>query len=233
MKIKLAILLLYIFIQSSVSQDIVKPKPYIFFPGAYQKWEYKISGGLSLTRLPNEIVEEEINTLPMLNADFRMGLPLKIMLHSKINTNYISNMFSLALQKNIIDKKFALAVGANSSFWFGQLYQEVIRLNAFGFIINPYIVGGVHFDDIYLSLKLENQYGTMRTFSEGVPLGKSNQPNSAYSFQFTIEQPLWNNHWVALGLKLNYAKFNYQSWLTYSAIDQYLLYPEYSFTFIF
>jgi hypothetical protein len=233
MKIITNIILLFIVIQTAVSQENAKQKPFVFFPGAYQKWDYKISAGLSLTRLPNEIVEEEINTLPMLNADFKMGLPHKFMLNTKINTNYISNMVSLALQKNIIDKKFALAAGVNGSIWYGQLHQEIFRLNAFGLILNPYIVGGVHFDDIYLSMKLENQFGTMRTFSNGTALGKSNQPNSAYSFTFNIEQPLWNNHWVALGLKLNYAKFNYQSWLTYSAIDQYLLYPEYSFTIIF
>jgi len=215
MKIKITLFLLLIVQQSIISQDIVKPKSFIFYPSAYQKREYKISTGISLTRLPNQIVEEEINTLPMINADFRMGLPLKLELHSQINTNYISNMFSLGLQKNIIDGKIALALGANVSLWYGQLHQEVIRLDAFGGILNPYIVGGVRFKDVYLSLKVENQFAIMKTFSEGVSLGKSPQPNSAYSFHFTIEQPLWNNHWVALGFKLNYAKFNYQSWLTY------------------
>ncbi|MEI6752233.1 MAG: hypothetical protein WCK78_03605 [Paludibacter sp.] len=233
MKIKITLFLLLIVQQFIVSQDIVKSSPFIFYPGAYQKREYKISTGISMTRLPNQIVEEEINTLPMINADFRLGLPLKIELHSQLNTNYISNMFSFGLQKNIIDGKIGLAVGANASLWYGQLHQEVIRLDAFGGILNPYIIGGIRFNDVYLSLKVENQYGIMKTFSEGVSLGKSSQPNSAYSFLFTIEQPLWNNHWVALGFKLNYAKFNYQSWLTYSAINQFLLYPEYSFKYIF
>jgi len=233
MRIRITLFLLILFLQTVVSQDIVKSSPFIFYPSAYQKWEYKICTGISLTRLPNQIVEEEINTLPMISADFRMGLPLKLVLHSQINTNYISNKFSLGLQKNIIDGKIALAVGANASLWYGQLHQEVIRLDAFGGILNPYIVGGVRFKDVYLSLKVENQYGIMKTFSEGVSLGKSSQPNSAYSFHFTIEQPLWNNHWVAMGFKLNYAKFNYQSWLTYSAINQFLLYPEYSFKYIF
>jgi hypothetical protein len=233
MKIKISIFLLFIIQSIIFAQNGVHHKPYIFFPGTYQKWEYKMSAGISLTRLPNEIIEEEINTLPMLNADFKIGLPLKFILHSKINANYISNMFSLAFQKSIIDRKIALSVGANTSYWFGQLYQDVIQLKASGFILNPYIIGGIHINDIYLSLKLENQYSTMRTYSEDAPLGRSFQPNSAYSFQFSIEQPLWNNNWVALGVKFNYAKFYYQAWLTYTAIDEYLLYPEYSFTFIF
>ncbi len=233
MRIKIIVILLFI-IQNIVAQDTVKRKPFIFYPGSYKTWEYKISTGVSLTRIPVEIVEEEINSLPMINCDFRMGFPKKFLLHSKINANYISNMFSIAIQKSIIDKKFSFAIGANSSFWFGQLYQDVIRLNAIGFILNPYIIGGVHLKDFYLSLKFENQLiSKMRTISDNTMLGKSSQPNSAYSLQFQIEQPLWNNHWVALGAKFNYATFNYQSWLTYSAIDKYLLYPEYSFTFIF
>jgi hypothetical protein len=233
MKIKIAFLFLF-FIQNIVfAQDIVKSKHFISFPGAYHKWEYKISTGISLTRLPNEIIEEEINTLPTINADFKIGLPLKFMLHSRVNTNYISNMLSLAIQKNIINRKIAVATGVNTSYWFGQLYQDVIRLKAYGFIVNPYIAGGIHFNDIYLSLKFENQFSIMKTSSEDAMLGRSSQPNSAYAIQIIVEQPLWKNNWVALGVKLNYSKFYYQAWLTYTAIDEYLLYPEYSFTFIF
>jgi hypothetical protein len=234
MKIRL-IIFLFLLVQNIVcSQDTMQHKSYIYYPGVYEKGEYKMSIGISLTRLPNEIIEEEINTLPMLNADFNLSLPRKFSFHAKINANYISNMLSLALQKNIIDKKFALAIGLNSSIWYGHLYQDLIRLNAYGAILNPYIIGGIHFKDLYLSLKIENQYSVMKTISEDdAMLGKSFQPNSAYSFQFSIEQPLWNNNWVALGVKFNYAKFNYQAWLTYSAINEYMLYPEYSFTFIF
>jgi hypothetical protein len=233
MKVNLLFILLF-FLQIQVfGQDTISKENFIFFPGSYKKWDYKFSTGVSLTRLPNDIIEEEINSLPMLNGDFKMGLPKKFMLHSKINANYISNMFSIGLQKSIIDKKNALAMGINTSFWFGQLYQDVIRLRAIGFVFNPYIIGGIHFKDFYLSLKFENQFSTMKTFSDDAMLGTSRQPNSAYSLQFVIEQPLWNNHWVAMGVKLNYATFNYQSWLTYSAIDKYLLYPEYSFAFIF
>ncbi len=192
-----------------------------------------MSIGVSLTRLPNEIIEEEINTLPMLNVDYKMGLPLKFMLHAKLNSNYISNMGSLAVQKSIFDRKFALALGVNSSYWFGQLYLNNIRLNASGYLFNPYISGGIHIKDLYLSLKIEDQFGSMKTYSDDVFLARSPQPNSAYSFQISIEQALWNNNWVALAVKFNYAKFNYQAWLTYSAFNNYLLYPEYSFTFIF
>jgi len=233
MKFKITLLLVFILHHLGIGQDIIKSKPFIFFPGAYPKWEYKISTGISLTRLPNEIIEEEINTLPTINADFKMGLPLKFMLHSRINTNYISNMLSLAVQKSIFDRRTALAVGINTSYWFGQLYQDVIRLKAYGFIVNPYISCGIHFNDIYLSLKFENQFSIMKTSSEDAMLGRSSQPNSAYAIQFIVEQPLWKNNWVALGVKLNYSKFYYQAWLTYTAIDEYLLYPEYSFTFIF
>ncbi len=229
------ILLFFLILSQTIihAQDVVPHKPYIFFPGVFQKWEYKISTGISLTRLPNEIIEEEINTLPMVNADFKIGLPLNFLLHSRIEANYISNRISLAIEKNIISKKFALAVGLNSSYWFGQLYQDAIKLKAFGGILNPYIAGGFHFNDIYISLKIDNQFGIMKTSSEDVMLGRFTQPNSAYSFTFSLEQPLWKNNWVAMGVKLNYAKFNYQAWLTYTAIDEYLLYPEYSFTFIF
>ncbi len=216
-----------------VSQENKQKNNIIFYPSSFQKWDYKISTGLSITRVPLEITEEEINTLPMINAEFKIGLPKKISVFTKLNTNYISNMISIAFQKNVFEKRAIIGLGLNTSFWFGHLYQEVIRLNANGFILNPYIIGGYKFNNFYISCKLENQFSTMRTFSEDATLAKSSQPNSAYSFQFIVEQPLWNNNWVAIGVKLNYAKFYYQAWLTYTAIDEYLLYPEYSFSFIF
>ena len=102
MKIKLSIFF-FLFVSNIVfSQDSIPHKPYIFYPGVYKKGEHKFSAGISLTRLPNEIIEEEINTLPMLNADYNLGLARKFTFHAKINANYISNMLSLAIQKNII-----------------------------------------------------------------------------------------------------------------------------------
>lgn len=233
MKTTLTIFLLIIVQSFIFGQDSIPQKPYIFYPGSYPKWKHKFSTSISLTRLPTEIIEEEINSVPMIHGDFRIGLPKKFMFQTSISSNYISNMLSLSFQKSVIDKKFSLALGAKTSFWYGQLYQDVIRLRAVGFILNPYIVGGIHLKDYYLSVKFENQYATMRTFSDDAMLGKSSQPNSAYSISFSIEQPLWDNHWVALGAKFNYAKFQYQSWLAYNAIKTYLLYPEFSFTYIF
>lgn len=233
MKIKLLFFILIFNSLYVVSQNNIQKNDFIFYPGSLSQWDYKFSIGLSLTRIPLEITEEEINTLPMINADFKMGMPKKFTLHAKLNSNYISNMISIAFQRNIIERRTVFGLGVNTSFWFGHIYQEVIRLNANGFIINPYIIGGYNFNNFNISCKLENQFSTMRTFSEDAILARSSQPNSAYSFQFIVEQPLWNNNWVAIGVKLNYAKFYYQAWLTYTAIDEYLLYPEYSFSFIF
>lgn len=225
--------LLLLFIQSLGAQDSLRKKEFIYFPGSYQPWDYTFTAGISLMRLPNEIIEEEINSLPMANGEFVLGLPKKFTLRTKLSSNYISNMASVAIQKNILDRKIALSAGINGAIWYGQLYQEVIQLRAFGAIFNPFLVAGIQFKDFFLTCKLENQYGFMRTFSDKSMLGKSVQPNSAYSLQFAIEQPLWNHHWVALTAKFNYAKFQYQSWLVYSATDQYLFYPEYAFVFIF
>ena len=72
----------------------------------------------------------------------------------------------------------------------------------------------------------------MKTQSEDVLLGEFYRPLSAYCLNFSIEQPLWNDHWVLIQIKLNYAKFFYQSWLAYSTVDEYLLYPQFSFGFI-
>ena len=80
-----------LFIQAGLyGQDTLYKYDYFYFPKAYQKWDNKIFIGLSVTRLPVVVVEEEISQSPMLNLGFRLGLPWELNITSHFNTNYIS-----------------------------------------------------------------------------------------------------------------------------------------------
>ena len=90
---------------------------------------------------------------------------------------------------------------------------------------------GYNFKDFILSMNIETQHSFMLTWSKDASLGKIQTPDAGIGVGFVLEQPLWNNHWVNLGFKVNYAKFYYQSWLSFSTLNEYLLYPEFSFGF--
>jgi hypothetical protein len=168
----------------------------------------------------------------MLNLDFRLGLSRGWDLNFQFYSNYFANMGTLGLHWMIWGKKIAVTIGENTSIWFGHLELESIQLKSMGVIVSPVFSIGYDAAKFKVTGCLELQNSYMKTLSHGVLLGEFYRPLSAIRFKFFIEQPLWNNHWVALGIKLNYAKFYYQSWLAYSSIDEYFLYPEFSFGII-
>lgn len=209
----------------------VKPS-YFYYPKAYAPWQYKTVLGLSVTKLPSAIVDDEINTLPMITSDFRIGLIKNVSMNLQFYTNYLANYGTVGLQWSLLNNDISFAIGENTSVWFGHLQLDGIHLKSMGVLVSPFFSIGYDTRDFMLTARVELQSSYLKTLSEEVLLGEFFRYFSAYNFQFAIEQPLWNEHWVVLGVKLIYAKFNYQSWLSYSAIDEYLFYPEFSFGFI-
>ena len=212
--------------------DSVQVPAYFNFPKAYNNWEYKFLAGISLTKLPTNIVEEEINTSPVAFADFRLGLPLNTDFNIYFASNYISTIGTLGLQYSILNGSVSASIGAKGSMWFGHLDIESIKLKSYGFIIKPQVNLGIDFGDFLLTTSFDVQFNQMYTYAEDSLIAKFNMPKSGYTLKFTIEQPFYHKQWLLLGVGLNYATFYYQSWLSYSAIKQYLLYPEISIGFI-
>jgi hypothetical protein len=205
---------------------------YIIFPKAYETWNFSFLTGVGITKLPTNIVEEEINTSPVLFGSARLDLPWNFSSRIYFASNYISNIGTLSVQLNMLNSFISIAPGIEGSMWFGHVEMESIKLKSNGIQVKPYVSAGIDFGDILLTGSLEMQFGSMTTYSEDSLLARFNQPRSCYTLRFTLEQPLWGDQWVLLGLGLNYATFYYQSWLSYSAIRQYLFYPEIYFGFI-
>ncbi|MFH1051741.1 MAG: hypothetical protein V1779_12540 [bacterium] len=217
------------FIKAQTTEDT---RPFIFYPKAYNSWNFEMTAGLSLTKLPMNIVEEEINQSPMPEFHLRLGLPASLSLTSELKSNYIANYGSLGLQWTFWDKAVDIAVGAKFNAWFGHLDIESIKLKAEGMILSPYIALGLDFKDFLLSLQFETQTNRMWTQIDEKEIARKDHKIAGVALNINVEQPLWHNHYVVLGVKLNYAKFFYQSWLSYSTIDEYLLYPEFKFGFV-
>ena len=205
---------------------------YLFFPRVKPNWTSSYVVGIGVTKLPTPVVEEEINTAPNILANYRLDLPFNFTFDAHLATNYISNLISTGLQFHVLNGGFVFSFGASINAWYGYANFESIKLKSYGFMGKPFVSAGIDFGEMLVTATAELQYGKMYTFSEGKKLAEFNQPNSSYTFKLIIEQPLWKKNCVVLGLGLNYATFYYQSWLSYSAIQEYLLYPEFYFGFI-
>ena len=110
--------------------------------------------------------------------------------------------------------------------------MDAIHLKSYGWILNPTILYGFEFKDFVLSTEFETQHSRMFTYSEDEFLGTLRDPDAGFAIRFNVEQPLWDNNSVSISIKLNYAKFYSQSWLTYNTVDEYLFYPEIIFGLI-
>ncbi|MFC2130426.1 hypothetical protein ACFLSQ_03225 [Bacteroidota bacterium] len=214
------------------SQDEQDKRPVIFFPKAYNTWDVEVTAGVSLTKLPMAVVEEEINQSPMIESHFRIGIPSNLSITLEAKSNYIANYGSLGIQWSFLNNRLSAAIGGRFSAWFGHLELEAIRLKAEGMILSPYLTVGYDFDEYLLSIQIETQTYRMWTQIDERELGKLDDKLGGVAVNINVEQPLWHNHWVVMGVKLNYAKFFYQSWLSYSTIDEFLLYPEFKFGFV-
>ncbi len=99
-------------------------------------------------------------------------------------------------------------------------------------MLNPQFTLGFDFGSMFFSTQFETQHHIFWTYAETEFLGKLKRLDGGFAVKFTAEQVLWNDNWISLSLKLNYAKFYYQSWLSYTTVDEYLFYPEFMFGFI-
>lgn len=242
MKIKLRYFIFIIFLLGAIFQSALCeeneikfdtiPRNYIFFPKPFKPLDYSFHVGIGITKIPMQVVEEEISYSPMPLVDFRLGLPFDLSLYLKANSNYISNHGSVGLQWSDSIGNIFYSLGANTSAWFGHLQLDAIKLYTWGLIFSPNVSIGIDFGSLLFSTQLETQHHIFWTYAEKEFLGKLKKFDGGFAVRFCAEQPLWNQHWVALTLKLNYAKFNYQSWISYTTVDEYLFYPEFIFGFI-
>lgn len=233
LKISRIILPLFFLAISVYGSDSISKPSFIYYPARLDTWEMMVGIGLSVTSLPIEVVEEEINQSPLLKIDYKLGLPANFSLNAKLFSNYIVNGSSMGFDYAWIDRKFSSNVGFDVTGWFGHLNMDAIQLKARGMIISPYVTTGIKFDNLLLSARIETQISTIWTDDyDEIILGKVKYPDKGIALHLTVEQPLWNDNWTALGIKLNYTKFYYQSWLSYNTLDEYLFYPEVIFSFV-
>ncbi len=216
----------------SNSQSFEESHHFLHYPSAYHRWEFAFMSGISLAKLPVVISENEISHSPMLRLDFRIGLPYEIFAMAEISTNYISNLAGLSFGWTFFEEPIAIAVGTKISGWFGHLELDNEDFSSRGWILSPFITAGIKFEDIYTSFTVESQHSRYYTFSQNEFIGLVRDNFAGIAAQLKLEQPLWSDNYVLLGIKVTYSKFFYQSWLSYSTNNDLLIYPEIFFGII-
>ncbi len=212
---------------ASVGQN-TSSHEYIYFPRELPRWKLVKTLGFSLAYIPKIISEEEINQSPLVDLTLRLGLPYNFSANARISTIGITNHFVIGGEWNHSFDKFSFAIGFDFAYWLGLFSRSGFDVVANGTMNYPFISFGYDFDDAYVSLRTELQIVTFsETFIGDASVGGIKRDVVGFAVTYTLEQPFWKNTEIVQGVRLNYTKFFYQSWISFSTIDRYVVFPEF------
>lgn len=202
----------------------------VLFPRNNNTYKLSATIGATTTFVPRPIAEEEIRQIPFVDANFRYNLPYSFALTARLGTNYLTNLASVGVQWSVDYGRFSIAVGDNSSLWYGFAYMDnSFDISALGWLNSPHVSFGVALDELLVTFRGEMLFVTSRSTRAGeIEVVSEHNMYAGGSIGVYTEQPFFRNTHLLLGLKINNLSNAYQSWLAFSTFNDSLIYPEFS-----
>lgn len=220
-------ILLFLLITSGI---VLAQQPnYFIFPEPLKNGVYKHSVGLGLADLPEDHVEEASDMIrgPIFNYQLRYGLPKNFNFYASVNTNIVTFHFSAGPRWHYRVDQWAFGLGYDLAYWFGTLNQFGYKSKVNGWFHYPNITIGYASNKFALSLKGEIIIQTsLTTKSDEVEVSNSHNSFNGTVVGIYIEQPLWKQNVVIIGLKMYYTRFYYPIWAALPTFDRYFYIPE-------
>lgn len=229
MKFSLLIFFLCIvMLPSAAAQEILSGnRDYVFFPGHRPEYEFSYFTGLSLAQLPSKIVEDVFDQVPMIELKGSLPLPGNLTAEAGLNTNIFTSQLSLSPSYSASFRKLSFNAGSELLFWFGFYKNDGFNVSVLGWGYSPFVSAGYDFDDFLLSLRLSADIKAQSTYMRKISYKNYSPEFKGLAMSLAVEQPLWRDHWFALGFRANYTTFFYKSWISFSTFEQYTFYPEF------
>jgi hypothetical protein len=214
-------------------QDVHTAPPHIAFPTPLTLWEWQRSVGLTLSTLPKEIVEEELNQSPALDLNSRLGLPWGFSADARLLVQVLTNHIAVGGKWSHAFGPLAFSIGDDAAWWFGFLTIDGFNNSANGWLNYPNVSVGYDFGRFRVSVRGELLLVLSYASYAGNNLLASDKNGfGGFSASVIIEQPFWKSTHVTLGFKASYLRYFYQSWFAYETFNRYLFVPELSVGFL-
>lgn len=92
----------------------------------------------------------------------------------------------------------------------------------------PNLTLGYELNNMAFSLITEATIVTSMTeYQDDIAIGSDYNEFSGIAFTLLLEQPLWKDRYLLIGIKLNYSNFYYPAWAAYETFDKYYWIPEF------
>jgi hypothetical protein len=216
------------------SQQFDMNKNTFFFPHAYYSSQMISSLGLATAKLPEDVVEtDDVFRGPLFSYRLKYGLPANFVGEGGVETNFITWHISLGPKWNYSIERWGFSVGADIAYWFGQLKQFGFDTSVSGWILYPNVSAGYRFNKFAISVKSELVFNLAETSKNGeLEIENDLDFFNGWTIGVYLEQPLWKDNFVVIGIRSTFLKFYYPMWAAFSTFDRTFFIPEATFTFI-
>ena len=207
---------------------------YLRSPEPLESGELVVATGLSITVLPQILVEGEFRQAPLLDLRARYGLPGQFSLEGGVRTNVLTNFVDLQARYAVDLDPFYLGAHYRVGWWYGFATFQGFDIVAQSWLNFPGIEFGTRIDDVRLSVAADIAYVTsLNIETEGISTTETTNELNGYSVGMAVEQPFIGDQSVTLGLRIHYTRSLYQAWLAFPTFEERLFYPEFTFEFLF
>jgi hypothetical protein len=199
------------------------------FPDTLHFAEFKDQITMYLAKLPEDIVEEVSADIyaPFFAYHTKLGLIYGFSLNGSVSTNIITRNFQLGLQWSLRLSRFAVSLGYDASYMYGKLTGFGFDNKVSGWLFYPNISVGAAFDKFTLTLKGElSTIPKLTQTADDIVTTTDRKFLSGGSVGFYIEQPLWKDNFVILGVRANYIRYYFPAWATFPTWDRFHFIPE-------
>ena len=228
------LILVYASVSTANAQQLGANENTFFFPHTYRYHQMISSLGLSTAKLPEDVVEtDDLIRAPLFSYRVKYGLPENFVAEGGIETNIVTYQFSLGPKWNYQIDRMGFSVGADIAFWIGQLKHFGFDTKVNGWTLYPNISVGYQFDKFAISLKSEVVLNLAETSTQGdLEISDNLDFYNGWTIGVYLEQPLWKDNFLVLGIRSTFLKYYYPLWAAFSTFDRTYYIPEATITFI-
>jgi hypothetical protein len=206
---------------------------YFYNPCPLRSGENIVNLGISIDILPEAIVEQEVPA-PVLDLQFKHGFSPVFSFYSDLSSNYYTNVVEAGIQWNTGDDGLSFAVGSGLNGFAGSysLGGEFDNTTAAALAYVPIVEIGHKFGSVAMSLHLAADYVfyAQTHISSLYDNGLQYRVNDIWA-TLTFEQPFYGNTRVSTGISVTYSRTPYQIWMLFDSFDEYVVIPEFFFSF--
>jgi len=200
-----------------------------------QSGNLKYFAGMSHALLPEDVIEsDDLFWAPLFKFHALYGIPKNFLIEGSLNTNLVTWHFSLGAKWNYVIDKFSFALGYDVAYLFGGLGQFGFDSSIKGWMNYPNLTFGYEFNKFTVSVKGELVLVTSLTESaDDLEVASDLNTVSGYTITVAVEQPLWKDNFLLVGVKINWVEFYYPQWAAFSTFDRSYFIPELTAGFVF